>query len=286
MQYRRLIGCLFVTVCSVSVAGAQTTFTASFEGEGSLTGPAGSVQSASYVCSLAHAGEGDGAQGMSYGMTATSGAITNISIAGTDAEAILDPNPFLHFAAYELTEGPGNEGAVGAYVFSFMTYVTLPANDTASFAIVELTAEIPEGGGTATLAYQDGLQGSGQPVPNIVSQWGQSFVPVTIPEDVELVPEVPDSDGDGIPDDEDCCPNSDLSPTVVIDGCDSGVENVLLSCGCTISDLVAGCAADAANHGDFVSSVVQLGLDLRADGVIAANEASAIVVCAAQAAIP
>ena len=32
-----------------------------------------------------------------------------------------------------------------------------------------------------------------------------------------------DLDGDGVPDDEDCEPESDLSPFVVIDGCDSGV---------------------------------------------------------------
>ena len=47
-----------------------------------------------------------------------------------------------------------------------------------------------------------------------------------------------DSDGDGIPDDEDACFDSDLSETVVIGGCDSGVFNTLLPTGCTISDLV------------------------------------------------
>jgi len=39
---------------------------------------------------------------------------------------------------------------------------------------------------------------------------------------------VGDRDGDGVPDDEDECPDSDLSETVVIDGCDSGVEKSLL----------------------------------------------------------
>jgi hypothetical protein len=42
---------------------------------------------------------------------------------------------------------------------------------------------------------------------------------------------VSDIDGDGISDDEDACPSSDLSDTVVIDSCDSGVENVLLEGG-------------------------------------------------------
>lgn len=35
-----------------------------------------------------------------------------------------------------------------------------------------------------------------------------------------------DSDDDGFPDIEDACPLSDLSESVVIDGCDSGVENL------------------------------------------------------------
>ena len=39
-----------------------------------------------------------------------------------------------------------------------------------------------------------------------------------------------DCDGDGIPDDEDECRGSDLSPSVVIDGCETGVENELLEC--------------------------------------------------------
>ena len=51
-----------------------------------------------------------------------------------------------------------------------------------------------------------------------------------------------DTDGDGIPDADDECPNSDLSATVVIDGCNSGVPNTLFSSGCTVSDLIAECA--------------------------------------------
>lgn len=43
---------------------------------------------------------------------------------------------------------------------------------------------------------------------------------------------------------------------VVIDDCDSGVPDVQLSDGSTISGNIDGCAADASNHGDFVSCVV------------------------------
>ena len=46
-----------------------------------------------------------------------------------------------------------------------------------------------------------------------------------------------DTDGDEVPAD-DTCPNSDLNPNVVIDGCDSGVDNYLLNDGCTILDRI------------------------------------------------
>ena len=51
----------------------------------------------------------------------------------------------------------------------------------------------------------------------------------------------PDDDGDGVSNNEDLCPASDLSPTVVILGCDTGVDNVVSSYGCTISELIADC---------------------------------------------
>lgn len=39
---------------------------------------------------------------------------------------------------------------------------------------------------------------------------------------------VPDTEGDGVPDDVDQCPNCDLSATVVIDECNSGVTTTVL----------------------------------------------------------
>ena len=90
-----------------------------------------------------------------------------------------------------------------------------------------------------------------------------------------------DADGDGIPDDEDECPNSNLSPTVVIAGCDSGVANTLLETGCTVSDLIAEATAGAADHGAFVSSVATLTASLVQEGVLTAQSAGSIVHCAA-----
>ena len=95
-----------------------------------------------------------------------------------------------------------------------------------------------------------------------------------------------DTDGDGIPDDDDACPNSDLSATVVIDGCDSGVDNSLGVDGCNITDLIAECADGVSNHGQFVRCVSHLTNDLKKAGVISGAEKGAIVSCAAQSSIP
>jgi Concanavalin A-like lectin/glucanases superfamily len=96
----------------------------------------------------------------------------------------------------------------------------------------------------------------------------------------------PDNDGDGVPNDEDECPSSDLSATVVIGGCNAGVPNTLFSSGCTISDLIAACAEGAGNHGQFVSWVSHLTNDLKKVGIITGQQKGAIQSCAAHANIP
>ena len=95
-----------------------------------------------------------------------------------------------------------------------------------------------------------------------------------------------DTDGDGIADDDDACPNSDLSATVVIDGCDSGVDNTLGTDGCTLSDLFGMCVEGSKNHGQFVSCVAHLTNDLKKAGIITGAEKGAITSCAGQADLP
>ena len=97
---------------------------------------------------------------------------------------------------------------------------------------------------------------------------------------------ITDSDGDGVPDDKDDCPDSDLSPTVVIDGCNSGVTNTGFPSGCRISDFIAACAEGASNHGQFVSCVSQVTNDLKKAGTITGQQKGAIQSCAAKAHIP
>ncbi|MBI1789498.1 MAG: hypothetical protein HYR60_18335 [Acidobacteria bacterium] len=94
------------------------------------------------------------------------------------------------------------------------------------------------------------------------------------------------SDYDGVPDGVDQCPGSDLGPTIVIQGCDTGVKNTTFTTGCRISDFVKACAASAKNHGDFDSCVANLSQQMRQLGAIDQNDLGKIQSCAARASIP
>ncbi len=73
---------------------------------------------------------------------------------------------------------------------------------------------------------------------------------------------------------------------VIIDGCDSGVLDLLLDNGMTITESIAACADGAANHGEFVSCVTQLTNQLKKDGLISGAEKGAIQSCAAGSGFP
>jgi len=91
-----------------------------------------------------------------------------------------------------------------------------------------------------------------------------------------------DVDEDGLGDDCDACPESDTEPTVVIDGCDSGVANTQFTDGCTISDQIGVCEEGAKNHGKFVSCVAKKTNALKKAKVISGNQKGQIQSCAAQ----
>ncbi|MGH7820397.1 MAG: hypothetical protein ACREQ9_11525 [Candidatus Binatia bacterium] len=99
--------------------------------------------------------------------------------------------------------------------------------------------------------------------------------------DFEAAP--PDTDGDGVPDDEDACPASDPTATAVVIGtCDSGVPNSFFANGCSVSDLVGQCVANAKNHGRFVSCVAKVTNGLKKAGVLTGNQKGKIQSCAAR----
>jgi hypothetical protein len=91
-----------------------------------------------------------------------------------------------------------------------------------------------------------------------------------------------DADGDGVSDAQDNCPDSIVTPTVVIGGCDSGVPNTIFPNGCTIADRIQQCGVGAQNHGQFVSCVAHFTNELRQAGVITGQQRGAVRSCAAQ----
>lgn len=95
-----------------------------------------------------------------------------------------------------------------------------------------------------------------------------------------------DSDGDGVPDADDLYPNSDVRPTVIIDGNDSGVENSVDVFGCTVNDLIQIIAESSSNHGAFVRGVAKLTNDLKKDGLISGKEKGKIQSAAAKSNLP
>jgi hypothetical protein len=96
----------------------------------------------------------------------------------------------------------------------------------------------------------------------------------------------PDADGDGFADDEDCNPNSDVRPTIIIGDIDTGVPNTLFGTGCTSSDLITQLAAAARNQGQFVSAVAQLTNQWVAEGLITGRQKGAIESAAARFRLP
>ena len=98
----------------------------------------------------------------------------------------------------------------------------------------------------------------------------------------------PDDDNDGVVDELDQCPGSDMRLTVIIESCDSGVTNEVLTepAGCTITDEILKLTDDANSHGQFVSQVDKFLLELQKAELLESNEKNAIKDCASQSSLP
>ncbi len=96
----------------------------------------------------------------------------------------------------------------------------------------------------------------------------------------------PDADVDGLANALDACPASNFEETVSIGSENTGVENVLFTSGCTVSDLVGSVAASARNHGGWVSGMNTLLKALEDAGIISNNERKRMHNAAAHADIP
>ena len=126
----------------------------------------------------------------------------------------------------------------------------------------------------------------GDRVPDVVDNCPLIFNPDQADHDGDGQGDVcdPDDDDDGVPDGADACVLSDVTPTVVIDGCDSAAPNLLGADGCTFFDEIAEAAAEARNHGGFVSSVTRLMNAAKKAGLISGAQKGAVTSCAARSA--
>ncbi len=70
--------------------------------------------------------------------------------------------------------------------------------------------------------------------------------------------------------------------TIVIEGCDTGVNDQTLPGGQTMSDAIADCKANAPNHGQFVRCIAALTNQWVRDGYISGDDKDAIMQCAAE----
>lgn len=92
----------------------------------------------------------------------------------------------------------------------------------------------------------------------------------------------PDSDGDGVADDDDAFDNSNMSATVMVGTCDTGVPNKHLGNGTWFNDLIAAAKASSSNHGQWVSAVAKLTGGWKKAGLITGRAEGAITSCVAK----
>jgi hypothetical protein len=156
-------------------------------------GTAGAGPGRTVLCTITHSGDGPGALGFSFGVSAEGGKITAVTEEGTSSAAGASLKTMV------LTEGAGNEGALCAVVFedfSSWTLTPLPTNATSSVA--RLTVEPLPGSETVTLHYMEGLQAAdmgdqlGQPVKVLVSRIrdgaSETLVPRTTSMTIDICP--------------------------------------------------------------------------------------------------
>ena len=90
-----------------------------------------------------------------------------------------------------------------------------------------------------------------------------------------------DADLDGVADQTDCNPQSDLTTTVVVGGINTDVPNTLFTSGCTISDLIAQIKATSNGQGEFVRGVATLMNSLVDSGLITIAQRDTIMAAVA-----
>lgn len=221
---------------------------------------------------------------------------SDMNTLGTHVEAAGSSTDPLYWQYYNFS---GNAGDV----VTLYVQRTTPDLDPRSMLFEGLYSD------TGDLTFSDNIANADDNVDDpFGSCFGDPFIEITLPSDGDYTFAVGefascgndlgyeiittgiscDADGDGCSDDEDPHPNSIVDATIIIDGCDTGVANIFVSeDGCsTMSDLIMDLAANAENHGQFVSAVAALTNQWKKDGIIKGSEKGAIQSCAGQSNLP
>lgn len=193
----------------------------------------------------------------------------------------VEPNPdpayLARGTATEVTFTVTNVGTRGSFrilVSDEQRFVTTYAPtflvlEAGASAMVKVTVNVPEdtdlASDTVTLVVQD------------------TSTPQRSNSAVRVVPIASlDTDGDGIPDAADACPASDVNPTLVLNGCGTGVTNTLDANGCTLADHFGAVGSSAKNHGEYVAVVTRFVNRLVDENLIETNKKGAVISCAAR----
>jgi hypothetical protein len=201
----------------------------------------------------------EGPQGWSLSIRNEGVDILSTTYDGTAAaprtEGGLEQGGFVVFETVDPAKNAGKMGMVTAVVLSLRKPITLPFNTSQKVAKNRYRATVGAAPAEATIAYEDGLRGSGEPVPNNITYKGETRIPPLTSLKLTIRPAggVPeqgncadgqDNDGDQKTDcaDEDCA-----ADPVCREDCDDDVDNDLDGqTDCADTD----CAADPACQED------------------------------------
>lgn len=169
----------------------------------------------------------NGPQGWSLSIANNGVDITGLTTSGTAAADAADGG--LRNTGFEVFEivnpdrNEGQQGLVQALVLSFVMPITLPPNTDQIIGLVDYEATVGAAAFEATILYQNGLIGSGQPVNNDVTFEGQTADPSLARLVISIEPPPPpeaacddgeDNDGDGDVD----CDDSDCAGDAICAG--------------------------------------------------------------------
>ena len=197
-------------------------------------------------------------------------------------------DPFVTIPSVSVTRNDGLAllGAPGATASLLVDLTVRAGADPAGHA--RLYAPFPVALGSS-ISHYDTVSRPNQLMEPAIN--GDLTHSLTTPQDMTLplmrdIGWFPDADLDGLAADIDCDDTTDFSPTIVIDGCDTGVPNPFYADGCSLSDKIHALAEGATNHGQWVSAVAHYTNALRKAGAITNEQKSAIQSCAAGASLP